>query len=82
MVSTCLLFCRLCFWYVSCLLFLVSLPLCVSVCFVLLSRRVAFQERRVTMRVPISFVVLPQAAVAPPLAELTAQLTTHSPIYL
>lgn len=34
------------------------------------SRRVAFQERRARMRVPISSVVPPQAAVAPPLAEL------------
>lgn len=43
--------------------------LCFFLC-VLSSRHVAFQERRVTMRLPISSVVLPQAAVAPPLAEL------------
>lgn len=40
-------------------------PLCA-----LSSRHVAFQERRVRMRVPISSVVPPQAAVAPPPAEL------------
>lgn len=48
----------------SCLPVLSHVPFCAPS-----SRRVAFQERRVRMRVPISSVVPPQAAVAPPLAE-------------
>lgn len=47
----------------------VCLPcLCLRLCCDL--SHVAFQERRVRMRVPISSVALPRAAAAPPLAEL------------
>lgn len=75
-------FCFFCFCVSYCCVFftlrpplslspcLLCLPpvLCFFTCFGL--SHVAFQERRVRMSVPISSVVLPQAAVAPPLAEL------------
>lgn len=78
-VSCCFSLCPPLFFFSLCLVCLLS-SVCMFLSVFLLSRPVfAFQERRVRMRAPISSVALPQAAVVPPLAELTARRLSLAP---